>query len=266
MEQHIAFLGAGRMASAMVDGLIRQGHSAANLSCTCGDDPTGPALARRTGIRYTPALAELMAEADVLVLACKPQQFDGLSPELASLACGRLVLSILAGTRLERLQAKFPQARNVVRAMPNTPGQIAAGITGFAVAGALTPVDQSLTEGVLGALGAVEMVPEALLDTVTAVSGSGPAYVFEFTAALSAAAEAAGLDPAAATRFARATVIGAAKLMDVTGTDVEELRNQVTSPGGTTAAALDQMAADDLRGLVQRGVFAAKARSEELGR
>jgi pyrroline-5-carboxylate reductase len=264
---NIAFLGAGRMASAIVDGLLAQKICApAELACTDGGDGTAAALAARTGITAAGDLAALLATADTVVLACKPQQLATLDPRVTDLAAGRLVLSILAGKRLTRLAQVFPQARNLVRAMPNTPGQIGAGITAWCPLHPLAPADRALIDAILGALGQVVEVAEPQLDAVTGLSGSGPAYVFEFAAALRDAGEAAGLPRATAWQLARETVLGAAKLMAQSPLEPEELRNQVTSPYGTTFAGLQRMAARDFRGLVKETVLAATARSEELSR
>ncbi len=263
----IAFLGAGRMASAIVDGLLAQKVSApADLACTDGGDGTATALAKRTGVSAPAGLAALFAGADTVVLACKPQQLATLDPQITDLAAGKLVLSILAGKRLATLGRVFPRARNVVRAMPNTPGQIGAGITAWSALHPLTPADRALVDAILGALGQVVAVPEAQLDAVTGLSGSGPAYVFEFAAALRDAGEAAGLPRDAAWRLARETVLGAAKLMAQSPLEPEELRNQVTSPNGTTFAGLKRMEAHNFRGVMKETVLAATARSEELSR
>ncbi len=264
---NIAFLGAGRMASAIVDGLLAQKICApSELACTDGGHGTALALAARTGITAASDLAALLATADTVVLACKPQQLATLDPRVTDLAAGRLVLSILAGKRLARLAQVFPRARNVVRAMPNTPGQIGAGITAWCPLQPLAPADRALIDAILGALGQVVEVAEPQLDAVTGLSGSGPAYVFEFAAALRDAGEAAGLPRATAWQLARETVLGAAKLMAQSPLEPEELRNQVTSPNGTTFAGLQRMAARDFRGLVKETVLAATARSEELSR
>ncbi len=255
------------MASAMVGGLLAKDLYPANaIGCTCGDDPTGPRLAEETGIGYFAEAADLLADADTLVLACKPQQLAALDAAYSDLTEGRLVVSILAGTTLERLQEKFPKARNVVRAMPNTPGQVGAGITAFAPRERLSQADRTTVLGILGALGEVLELPEARLDAVTAISGSGPAYVFEFTAALRAAARQLDLPEAVADRLARQTVIGAARLMESVETDPEELRNAVTSKGGTTEAALKAFAEGGLRALVMKAAAAAESRSRELAR
>lgn len=263
----IAFIGAGRMASAMVAGLLRHGvYPAQDIACTCGDDPTGPELAQRTGIVYQPSVETLVSNADTVVLACKPQQFAALDPALTELSRGRLIVSILAGTTLARLAEKFPHARNIVRSMPNTPGQIGQGVTAFAAKKDLDSGDDALVRRILGSLGTVVALGEDKLDAVTAVSGSGPAYVFEFTAALREAAEKAGLPADIADTLARETVIGSALLMRESGTDPVDLRIAVTSPGGTTQAALESFGADGLRAMVDRAVKAAAHRSEELAK
>jgi len=261
----VAFIGAGRMASAMVRGLLKTGQfSPGEIGCTCGDDPTGPELAEQTGILYKADLSELLAESGVVVLACKPQQFEGLDSTIAELTSGQLVLSILAGTPLARINQRFAQARNRVRAMPNTPGQIGAGISAYASDAPLSEEDEALVQLILGALGEVVAVPEEQLDTVTAVSGSGPAYVFEFTAALAEAGTAAGLPADIAMRLAKQTVTGAGLLIAESDESPETLRNHVTSKGGTTQAALEQFSEDRLRDIVRHAVMAAKQRSIEL--
>lgn len=263
----IAFIGAGRMASAMVEGILRRKIcQPADITCTCGNDPTGPDLAARTGIGYEPEATRIASLGDILILACKPQQFNDLDDSLTAQTRGKLIISILAGTPLARLQAKFSQARNIIRAMPNTPGQIGAGVTGWA---ALTPPpedDSLLIQDILASLGKVITVEEKDLDALTAVSGSGPAYLFEFTAALREAAEKVGLSPQTAHTLALETIIGSALLMKESGTDPVELRKAVTSPGGTTQAALESFQKDDLRASVTRAVQAATQRSIELAK
>lgn len=263
----IAFLGAGRMASAIVDGLLANNAALpADLSCTDGGDDTARQLAARTGIVATTDLAALLGGADTIVLACKPQQLAGLDPRLAELAAGKLVLSILAGKRLPTLAAVFPRARNLVRAMPNTPGQIGAGVTAWCAHATLSAEDRALVGAILGAMGQVVEIAEAQLDAVTGLSGSGPAYVFEFTAALRDAGVAAGLPRDIAWKLATETVLGSARLMARTGSEPETLRDQVTSPNGTTYAGLQRMKVRDFRGLIAETVLAATARSVELSK
>ena len=263
----LAFLGAGRMASAMVDGLLaKKTARPADLACTGGDDDTAQKLSARTGIAAHTDLATLLQAADTVVLACKPQQLASLDARVASLTAGKLILSILAGKRLVRLAQTFPQARNLVRAMPNTPGQIGAGITAWSSLKPLADADRAIVDTILGALGKVVAVEEPQLDAVTALSGSGPGYVFEFAAALRDAGEAAGLSRTAAYQLTVETLLGSAKLMAQSNAEAEELRNQVTSPNGTTFAGLKRMEAGQFRALIKDTVLAAKIRSEELSK
>ena len=263
----LAFLGAGRMASAIVEGLLaKKVCSPADLVCTDGGDDTARQLATRTGIRAVSDLPALLAAADAVVLACKPQQLAGLDPRVPELSAGKLVISILAGKRLDRLAQAFPQARNIVRAMPNTPGQIGAGITAWCALKPLVETDRARVDAILGSLGQVVELAEAQLDAVTGLSGSGPAYVFEFAAALRDAGEAAGLPRETAWKLARETLLGSARLLSQSGAEPETLRDQVTSPKGTTFAGLQRMAARDFRGLIRETVIAATDRSKDLSR
>lgn len=263
----IAFIGAGKMASAIIRGLLQNQHYQPHeIACTCGDDTTGPELARATGITFQPEIATLLATTEIVVLACKPQQINELSPALARLTPDTLIISILAGTTLRKLKEKFSSARNIVRAMPNTPGQIGAGITGYAAAQPLLDSDALAVRNLLSSLGAAIELAEEKLDAVTAISGSGPAYVFEFAAALREAACALDLEPAIAEKLALHTLYGAAKLLETTGEDPEILREQVTSPGGTTQAALECLASHQLRTIITSAATAARDRSIELSK
>ena len=261
----IAFLGAGRMASAIVRGLLRQERYAPEeLICTSASGVSAQALAEETGIRSTDNLAALLSEASTLVLACKPQQLESLDPDLAKRLEGRLLLSVLAGTPVARLMQLLPKVRNAVRAMPNTPGQIGAGISAFAAHHPLEESDRAIVEAVLGALGPALELPEKDLDGVTALSGSGPAYVFEFVAALRDGGIAAGLDPQTAYQLALQTTLGSAQLLAKAESSPEVLRDQVVSPGGTTAAGLGILEKRDFRAVVSDAIQAAKRRSIEL--
>jgi len=263
----IAFLGAGNMAAAMVEGLLAQGAAApADLACLSASGRTAAALAAKTGIRLAATPKDLLAGADALVVAFKPQHLAGADPQLAALTAGKLVISVLAGKRLGRLGAVFPQARNIVRTMPNTPSQIGAGITGWCAAAPLGPADRAIVAALLGAMGQSVEIPEAQMDALTGVSGSGPAYVFEFAAALREAGIAAGLEAAVAEQLAIETLLGASRLLARRQASPEKLRDQVTSPNGTTFAGLQRLAARDFRGIIEETVLAAKARAEELSR
>jgi len=261
----IAFFGAGRMASAMIGGLIKGGICAPDqIICTSADDGTGEALAARTGIRFTRDPAELLAGADTVVLAFKPQQLKDVTPQVAAQAAGKRILSILAGSTIARLRAVFPDAANIVRAMPNTPGQIGAGITAYASMRPLDDAARADIEAILGALGEVLQLPEEQLDAVTGVSGSGPAYVFEFVAALRDGGIAAGLAPDVAYRLALQTVRGAAQLLAAVPETPEQHRDWVSSPGGTTLAGLAVMREANFRKTISDTVQAATRRSREL--
>ena len=263
----IAFLGSGNMATAFAEGLLaKNAVTQSALRCFSASGKSAAVLAEKTGILQARSLVELLAGADTLVVAFKPQHLATADPALANLTDGKLVLSVLAGKKISSLQRIFPQARNIVRTMPNTPGQIGAGITGWCVTAPLSATDRATVETILGALGKAVEVSEAQMDAVTGVSGSGPAYVFEFAAALRDAGVAAGLAPETAQTLAVETLLGAARLLARKNIEPETLRNQVTSPNGTTFAGLQRMAARDFRGLVREAVLAAKARSEELSK
>lgn len=253
------------MAGAIVDGLLAKNAALpADLICLGGDDNTAATLQARSGIAVARTLDELLGEADALVLAFKPQHLASADPRLAELTQGKLVVSILAGKRLSSLSGVFPKARNIVRTMPNTPGQIGAGITGWCARQPLTSGDASVVDKLLRSLGEVVEVPETDLDAVTGVSGSGPAYVFEFAAALRDAGLAAGLTKETSEKLAVETLLGAARLLARKKIDPEILRDQVTSPNGTTFAGLQRMKARDFRGLIRETVLAATERSKEL--
>jgi pyrroline-5-carboxylate reductase len=263
----IAFLGAGNMAAAMVDGLLAKGLlTQSDLICLSGSQRTATALSGRTGIRLARSLDELLKNAETLVVAFKPQHLAAADPRLATLTRGKLVISVLAGKRIATLTRTFPDARNLVRTMPNTPGQIGAGITAWAAKAPLLASDLAVVDQLLGALGQAVEVGEPDLDAVTGVSGSGPAYVFEFAAALRDAGIAAGLPPETAEKLAVETLLGSARLLAQKQINPEILRDQVTSPNGTTYAGLQRMKAGDFRGLIRETVLAATARSRELSR
>ncbi len=253
------------MAAAMVEGVIAKGaYLPAQIACMGGKGLTGPALAKRTGIRLASSLDDLLSGSDTLVVAFKPQHLASADPRLAELTAGRLVISVLAGKKLDALSRCFPKARGVIRSMPNTPGQIGAGLTGWCADKAPSPSDRVVLDKVFGALGASVEVPEAQMDALTAISGAGPAYLFEFAAALRDAGLSQGFDPKTAKLLAVETVLGAARLLARRDVDPEILRAEVTSPNGVTAAGLRRMADRDFRGIVKETVAAARARSEEL--
>jgi pyrroline-5-carboxylate reductase len=261
----IALIGAGNMASAIVTGLLAQNVCApTDLACLGGSGASAAKLAQRTGIRLATTPQSLLADADIVVVAFKPQHLAALDPQLAALCAGKLVISVLAAKTLARLATAFPEARNIVRTMPNTPSAIGAGMTGWCSHFALASADRATVLTLLRAIGREVEVPEDQIEALMGVSGCGPAFVFEFTAALREAGVAAGLDRDTSQMLAVQTLLGSARLMAETGTEPETLRNQVTSPNGTTFAGLKHMEARQFRDILVETVQAAKARAEEL--
>ncbi len=251
----------------MLEGWLGGGLSAGGLAVldpNAGEDLT--ALAASHGFRLNPPLADL-ARPEALVLGIKPQMLDAAAPSIAALAGpDTLVVSILAGKTIADLEARAPSARAFVRAMPNLPASVRRGITGVAASAAVNPAQRAMTTALLEGIGLVEWVDdEALIDAVTAVSGSGPAYVFHLVECLAEAGIAAGLPADAARRLARATVEGAGELLHRSPLEPATLRQNVTSPGGTTAAALEVLMAENgMKPLMKRAVAAARQRAQEL--
>ncbi len=259
------FIGAGRMASAIVQGLLAsKSATPADLFCTCGQDPTGPTLAARTGIQYVADVEDALPKVDFVLLACKPQQLASLPGALGDRTKGKLLLSILAGIPLARLEQIAPQTRNIIRVMPNTPAQIGKGISAYACSRTLAKTDQHAVETLLASMGEVLPIEESHMDAVTALSGSGPAYLFEFTRLLAEAGRGLGLPDGIAASLARQTVIGAAALLEKRP-DVapDELVREVTSPGGTTEAALKELEGE-FGPLLNKALTSARDRSREL--
>ena len=265
MNQKIAFIGAGRMASAIVKGLIDSNiYSPSQILCTCGKDSTGQKLAESTSIQHVEHLDAHILDIDYLILACKPQQLTDLQIPSNSQMDHLSVISILAGTPIKKLRKQFPEVQNIIRSMPNTPGQIGQGVTAYTSEKTLSDELNSEISSILGALGAVYRVSESQLDAVTAISGSGPAYVFEFISALTRAGIKAGLETTLAQALAEKTVLGSSLLLEESPLSPEALRDAVSSPGGTTEAALKVLEESKFRELIQAAVLRAKARSEEL--
>lgn len=261
----IAFLGSGSMAAAMVDGLLaKKALSPASMACIGGSGTSAMKLSERTGVRLASSLEDLLGSADTLVVAFKPQHLSGADPRLAQLTVGRLVISVLAGKKLADLARVFPGARNIVRSMPNTPSRIGAGVTGWCARSSLGGGDRAVLDSLFGALGRQIELPEAQMDAFTAICGCGPAYVFEFAAALRDGALQMGFDAQASKMFAVETLLGAARLLAAQGVDPEVLRSEVTSPNGVTAAGLRRMADLGFRHMMRDAIRAAEARATEL--
>ncbi|MDD3353411.1 pyrroline-5-carboxylate reductase [Zoogloea sp.] len=262
----ITFLGGGNMAAALIGGLIKQGFLAADLQAIELSAEGRERLHSGWGVRAVERADEQALACDVLVLAVKPQQMKDALASLSGRLAGQLVLSIAAGLRLADIGRWLGGYTRLVRAMPNTPALIGAGITGLYADASVDAAGRAAAEQVLAAVGStVWVAEEARIDGVTAVSGSGPAYVFHFIECLEAAGLSLGFDAGTARKLAIDTVLGAAQLAAASEESPAVLRERVTSKGGTTAAALASFAADDLPAVVIRAVRAAETRGQELG-
>jgi pyrroline-5-carboxylate reductase len=262
----VCFIGGGNMASAMIGGLLKSGLSADSVSAVDVDAGQRERLAQRFGIRTCDAAADALAGSDCVVLAVKPQQVRNVAAGLAPLLDGQLVVTIAAGIRTADLARWLGGYDRIARAMPNTPALIGQGIAGLYAGPQLPGEDRASVERILGAVGQVLWVDrEALIDAVTAVSGSGPAYVFMMIEALEAAAQGVGFDAAQARQLALATFAGAANLAAGDAEPPAVLRARVTSKGGTTERGIAALEAGGLHGLVAGAVHAANVRAVELG-
>lgn len=262
----VLLVGAGKMGGAMLEGWLDLGLDPARAAVI---DPAPPAevaaLIEARGVALNPLNGGPPA---VMLLAVKPQVAPDVLARVAGLAdAGTLIVSVMAGRTLGFLESYFPAGAAVVRSIPNTPAAIGRGVTVAVANGAVSPDQMNIADALLRATGGVEWVEdEALIDVATAVSGSGPAYVFLLAEALAAAGAQAGLPADMADRLARATVAGAGELMVRTGIDPAQLRRNVTSPNGTTAAALAVLMDEDkgFGPLLAEAVAAAARRSREL--
>jgi pyrroline-5-carboxylate reductase len=266
LPSSLILVGAGKMGGSMLEGWLKVGMKPEGVTVV---DPRPSEemtqFCRTKGISLNPANP---AAADVLILAIKPQMLDEAAPTLNGyLGPKTLIISILAGKTIADLRSRLPASSAIVRAMPNLPASIGRGATGAAVNEKVSETQRLTADALLSSNGIVEWLPsEDLIDAVTALSGSGPAYVFHLVECLADAGTAAGLPPDLAQRLARATVTGAGELLFQSELPPATLRQNVTSPGGTTAAALEVLMREPngLKALMHEAVAAAKRRAEEL--
>lgn len=263
--RHLAVLGAGVMGSALLSALVDQGaYDAAHVRATTVDEPTRARLAEQ-GFAVV-SNTEAVAAADVVLVAVKPDAVAALLAEVAdALPEDAVIVSVAAGVGLSTLTGALRSGQPVVRVMPNTPALVGEGMLAMSPGPTCTPDQAARVADLLSACGSVVSVPEKLQDAVTGLSGSGPAYVFAFTEALIEAGVQQGLPRPVATELAVQTLYGAATLLRRGGEHPTLLREQVTSPGGTTAAGLRALDAAGLRAGVADAVEAATRRSRELG-
>ncbi len=263
----IGFIGAGRMATALARGLLAAQFTSADRMIA--SDVLAAArkdFADETGSRSVESNGEVVENSETVFLAIKPQQMSDVLAELqGKVTAEHLVVSIAAGVRVATITDALGQHCRVVRVMPNTPCLVNASASGFSIGGAATEADGELVERMLSTVGIAIEVPEKLLDAVTGLSGSGPAYVYQIIDALSDGGVRVGLPRDVATKLAAQTVFGAAKMVLDTGLHPGELKDAVASPGGTTIAGLHTLEEGGLRGILMNAVEAATARSRELG-
>jgi pyrroline-5-carboxylate reductase len=266
-QRTIGFLGAGKMATALARGFTRTGLvEGGHIVASDPSEKARAAFAAETGAATLACNREVVDAAQVLVLAVKPGCVEDVLREIRGrFRPEHLLISIAAGVRLARLEAGLEPGARVVRVMPNTPALIGASASAYALGRAASPEDAELTQRLLSAVGLAFAVPEPLLDAVTGLSGSGPAYVYVFIEALSDGGVAAGLPRDVATRLAAQTVLGGARMVLETGLHPGALKDMVASPGGTTIEGLHELERGGLRGTLMNAVRAAAQRSKALG-
>ncbi len=255
------------MGSALINGVIGNGLISADKICLVEvDSLRGQALQNSLGIKLLSTVAGLAAECQVIILAVKPVQLPGVLSEFGSqVGEQHLLISIAAGVSLGTMEGILPQVR-FARVMPNTPARISRGVTAYCLGQKANGSDAEKVEAIFGCVGKVLKISEEKLDAVTALSGSGPAYVYYFIDALINAGVLLGLPRKDAALLATETVLGATELLKNAGTHPQQLMNEVTSPGGTTAAALFELEKAGFAGLVMQAVIAAAERSREIGK
>lgn len=264
-EGRIGFVGGGAMGAALAGGVLAAGLPAAQLRAA-DPDPARRAELGKLGMETLADNSALLADSDVVVLAVKPGLLRPVLGALRGDLARPLWISVAAGISLQTLGGGLPPGARMVRAMPNTPALIGAGACGFAAGAACTAADREIARALFSCVGlAWEAPEEALLDAVTGLSGSGPAFALALLEALAESGAALGLPPDAAERLAGQTLLGAARLAQQSALSPAELRAQVTSPGGTTEAGLARLRAGNFAACVGDAVRAAARRSQELG-
>jgi pyrroline-5-carboxylate reductase len=262
---NICFIGGGNMANALIGGMLGKGFAAAQISVIEINADNRARLHAQFGVRATDSLAEGVAGSDVVVLAVKPQQLREVAQQLTALLKGQLLISIAAGIRAGDL-ARWANSQAVVRAMPNTPALVQSGMTGLYALPAVSATQREQAQDILAAVGETLWVAdEVMLDAVTAISGSGPAYVFYFIEALQKAGQELGFSADDARRLSLATFLGASKLAASSDEEPGVLRARVTSKNGTTERALLSMAANHVDEHIMAAAKAAADRAKEMG-
>lgn len=262
---NICFVGGGNMASALIGGLLKRGFSSAHMRVIEIDEATCKRLHNEFGVRTSTELDPNISRSEVIVLAVKPQHIQSVAQQIKPLLTNQLVISIAAGIRLGDL-ARWTGTHNIVRAMPNTPALIRSGISGMYALAEVTETNRNNAQTILAAVGkTLWLKNEEMIDAVTAISGSGPAYVFYFIEAMQQAALELGFSEKDARCLIFETFKGATKLAETSKESVSELRAKVTSKNGTTERALLSMEDNTVKKNIIKALHAAAARSKELG-
>ena len=255
------------MGSALVGGIVASGsYSASDIHGFDAYAPASQGLSERIGTSIAESTAAAIDGADVILLCVKPADIAGLTDELHNAPTGSLVISIAAGVTISQLEEIAGPRHRILRVMPNTPALVGLGVAGIAPSALATPEDLEVANRIFSSVGTSMEVPEKLMDAVTGLSGSGPAYVYTFIEALADGGVLRGLPRDKAIEAAAQTVMGAAKMVIETGLHPAQLRDQVTSPGGTTISGLNELEAQGFRAAVMGAVSAATDRSIELGK
>jgi pyrroline-5-carboxylate reductase len=270
MPEHlkIGFLGAGRMASALACGFVKAGlASKAGLIASDISAPARESFAKATGALTTGFNPDVVKFASVLIIAVKPAQVSALLNEIdPGITEDHLLISIAAGIPLARIESELPEGARVIRVMPNTPALVEASASAFALGKSATREDAELASRLCSSVGLAYEVKESLLDAVTGLSGSGPAYIYMIIEALSDGGVASGLPRDIATRLAAQTVLGAAKMVLETNQHPGALKDMVTSPGGTTIEGVHELEKSGVRGALMNAVRAAANKAAKLGK
>lgn len=265
---NLALIGCGKMGGALLGGVAQSLGADTHFHLNDVYTPSAEALKASLGDRavITSSAVDAVLKADVAILAVKPGDMKNLCESLSKAPGSRLYLSIAAGITLSDLESWLGPNQRVIRSMPNTPALVGVGAAAFSRGGRATNEDADAARAILGSVGTVDEVPEKLLDAVTGLSGSGPAYGYTIIEALADGGVLMGLPRAAAIRLAAQTLAGAARMVLETGKHTGTLRDEVTSPGGTTIAGLEQLEGNGLRHALIQAVRAATERAQELGR
>lgn len=265
-KMKLGLIGCGRMGSAILTGALERGLFKASEVCVHNrTEASAKLLAKKTGIHLAASNQEVAEISDLVLLGCKPQQVSDVLHEISPALPGNtVIISLAAGITLATMESATPEGTRIIRSMPNTPCMINKGATGITAGSFATQANMEAVSSLFDAVGIVEEVEEHQLDALTALSGSGPAYVYQFVQSLSEQATKEGLPEKQALQLAIQTVLGAAKMLSATGQPPQQLIDQVTSPGGTTLAGLAALTEHGFEKSIAAGIHAAAERSREI--